>query len=86
MRIHVQHKEECVQLVADFLGIEATPQLLQKAMAQSEQAAMAATPSKYDDHPIKLRRNTFMGRPQQAGVCDDSDPNARVCSLLWRAL
>ena len=64
----MQHKQQCIRLVADFLGIDLTDDLLATAMEQSSHAAMARAPSKYDDHPVKLRRNEALGRPRDAGI------------------
>jgi hypothetical protein len=82
--VQVQHKEQSIKLVAEFLSIELTPELLDIAMEQSDHQVMAANPCKYDDHPVKLRRNEAMGRPRYAGVCGapsllSTTPAAQVC-------
>jgi hypothetical protein len=66
----MQHKEQSIKLVADFLAIQLTPELLDITLKQSDHATMAAAASKYDDHLLKLRRNEAMGRPRYAGVCE----------------
>ena len=66
--MRLQHKEECIKLVAALLNIDLTDALLATVMAQSDHKAMASLPSKYDDHPVKLNRNEAMGRPRTAGI------------------
>lgn len=65
----MQHKEQCIKLVADFLNIELTPELLATTVVQSDHKTMSLTPEKYDDHPFKQRRNTSLGRSPLAGIC-----------------
>lgn len=66
----VQHKRECVELLAAFLGIPLEGDLLEVALRQSSKEAMAAALSQYDDHPLKQRSNAASGLPPDAGRGD----------------
>lgn len=78
----MQHKKQCIQLVANFLNISLTDTLLATTMAQSDHHAMALTPSKYDDHPVKIRRNAAMGRSSTAGISGAGNTSATLVCIF----
>lgn len=64
----MQDRENKIQEVAKFIGIDCDAELLALAMEQSSKAFMAAHVDKYDDHPGKLRLNEKAGLPRHAGL------------------
>jgi len=59
----VQSPEQLPFVVADFLQLDVTDELLAKVAAQSSREFMVANSSKFDGHDIRNKRDSIMGLP-----------------------
>lgn len=58
-----QSPDQLPAVVADFLQLDVTDELLAKVVSQSSREFMVANSSKFDGHDIREKRDSFMGLP-----------------------
>eukprot|EP00873_Tetraselmis_striata_P010064 jgi/Tetstr1/430328/TSEL_020153.t1 len=81
--IHFEDMKEdlpaCVDLIAEYIGCGADDKELKELVVkQSSIEFMSAHSAKFDEHHLKLARNTICGLPERAGLDGQSAPKVRA--------
>lgn len=67
----VQDLPQCIEEIAKHMGIPLDPELKAIAAEQASLRCMLQHASKYDEHMLKINRNSICGLPPAAGLSDN---------------